>query len=423
MNTPMDTYLVGGAVRDALLGLPVKDRDWVVVGQTQAAMEAAGYRAVGKDFPVFLHPDTHEEHALARTERKSGTGYRGFVVDADPSVTLEEDLGRRDLTINAIAQDADGTLIDPFGGQADIATRTLRHVSDAFIEDPVRVLRAARFTARLADHGFTIADETLSLMRRMVDDGEVDHLVPERVWQETEAALRAPVPRAYLDTLRDCGALVRLLPELDALFGVPQPEKHHPEIDSGEHTLLVLQQAASLSDTSEVRFAALCHDLGKACTPPDKWPSHHGHEELGVAPVQALCERLRVPVRTRELALLCTRFHTHAHRVRELRDASLADLLQSLDAQRRPERFEQFLLVCTADARGRGSASHELATRPYPQADYLREAAAVWRDIDARRIAAVTADKARIPEAIREARIAALRRWRSAAADDEAVDA
>jgi len=419
----MDVYLVGGAVRDALLGLPVKDRDWVVVGQTQAAMEAAGFRPVGRDFPVFLHPDTHEEHALARTERKSGTGYRGFVVDADPSVTLEEDLARRDLTINAIAQAADGTLIDPFGGRDDIASRTLRHVSEAFVEDPVRVLRAARFMARLAPLGFTLAEETLTLMRRMVDAGEIDHLVPERVWQELDGALAAAAPRACFDTLRRSGALHRLLPELDALFGVPQPERHHPEIDAGEHTLLVLQRAAESSEGTDVRFAALCHDLGKGTTPPDEWPSHRGHEERGAALVESLCERLRVPVRTRDLARLCARFHTRAHRVDELRDATLADLLQSLDAQRRPERFERFLQVCAADARGRGSDTHPLASRPYPQADMLRAAAAAWSAVDAKAVAAAVADKRDIPEAIRGARIAALTRWRRAPADDAADDA
>lgn len=404
----MDTYLVGGAVRDALLGLEVKDRDHVVVGETQASMEAAGFRAIGTDFPVFLHPDTHEEYALARTERKSGTGYRGFVVDADPSVTLEQDLARRDLTINAIAQRPDGTLVDPFGGQADLQARRLRHVSDAFVEDPVRVLRAARFLARFAPLGFELAEPTQALMQRMTRDGELDHLVAERVWQELESALGAAAPRAFIEALRAVGALAVLLPEVDRLFGVPQPIEHHPEGDAGVHTLLVLERACALSNDSDVRFAALCHDLGKGTTPESEWPSHRGHEARGAELVMAMAERLRIPRRTRDLAALSARYHTHAHRVNELRTATLVDLLQSLDAQRRPERFEQFLTVCTADSQGRLGREQS----PYPQARTLAEAAQVAAAVDARAVAATLNDKSGMPDAMRAARIEALRRWR-----------
>lgn len=404
-STEPTTFLVGGAVRDTLLGLPVVDRDWVVVGSTPEAMIRAGYRPVGQDFPVFLHPQTHEEHALARTERKSGPGYRGFVVSSDPSVTLEEDLSRRDLTINAIAMDCDGGTIDPHGGLADLEARRLRHVSEAFVEDPVRVLRVARFMARLAPHGFTVAAETRALMRQMVAEGEVAHLVPERVWQELERALRAPSPRAFVETLRDCGALAVILPELDALFGVPQPPEHHPEIDSGEHTLLVIEQAMRLDDSVETRLAALCHDLGKGSTPPARWPSHDGHEERGADLAAALSERLRVPRAARDLAVLAARFHTHGHRVSELRAATLCKLLDSLDVIRKPERFERFVNVCEADARGRLG----FEACDYPQAARLRRFAEVYRAVDAGEIAKASVDRARIPEAIRTARIAALR--------------
>lgn len=406
----MDTYLVGGAVRDALLGLPVKDRDWVVVGETQVTMEAAGFRAIGRDFPVFLHPDTHEEYALARTERKSGTGYRGFVVDADPGVTLDEDLIRRDLTINAIAQREDGTIVDPLGGRQDIEQLTLRHVSPAFVEDPVRVLRVARFMARFEPLGFTVHESTLELMRRMVQDGEIDHLVPERVWQEFAGALAAVAPRAFIETLRACGALAVLLPEIESLFGVTQPPEYHPEIDTGEHVLLTLDIACELSTDVEVRFAALCHDLGKGTTPPEDWPSHHGHEARGAKLVEVLAERLRVPKRTREVAALSALWHTHAHRSRELRDARLVDLLASLDALRRPERFAQFLQVCEADARGRGSTA--ISERQYAQADYLREAARIVAGVDAGQVAASVQDKRGVPDALRDARITAIRLWR-----------
>ncbi len=349
----METFLVGGAVRDKLLGLTPKEHDWVVVGATVEEMEAQGYRMVGKDFPVFLHPETHDEYALARTERKTAPGYHGFTVHAAPDVTLEEDLIRRDLTVNAIAEAPDGALIDPFGGQRDLEARILRHVSPAFVEDPVRILRVARFAARFAHLGFRIADETMQLMREMVEAGEVDALVAERVWAETERALRSDTPTRFFEVLRDCGALARLFPEIDRLFGVPQPEKHHPEIDTGIHTLLVLTQAARLSPDPEVRFAALVHDLGKGTTPKDEWPRHIAHEARGVPLVKALCKRLRVPNDFRDLALLVTEFHLHYHRAAELRPDTLLKLLNRTDALRRPQRFEQFILACEADSRGR----------------------------------------------------------------------
>ncbi len=401
----MQTYLVGGAVRDALLGLEVADRDWVVVGETPESMVAAGYTPVGKDFPVFLHPDTHEEYALARTERKSGPGYAGFTFNTSPTVTLEEDLNRRDITINAIAQTPAGELIDPCNGQRDLEARTLRHVSPAFVEDPVRILRVARFMTRFSSMGFTVATDTQALMQEMVSNGEVDHLVAERVWHEMERAFAAQSPRAFIETLRDCGALARVLPEVDKLFGVPQPAKHHPEIDSGLHTLMVLDQAATLSTDVDTRFAALCHDLGKGTTPRELWPKHHGHEDAGAELAATMTERLRTPKKTRELAILAARWHTHVHRVEELRTATLADLLQSLDPARRAERFDAFLHVCEADARGRLG----LENRDYPQANVMRNAAQAWLSVDAGAIAQSTEDKKRIPDAVREARIAALR--------------
>jgi tRNA nucleotidyltransferase (CCA-adding enzyme) len=349
----MQTYLVGGCVRDALLGLPVKDRDWVVVGATPEELRAQGYMAVGKDFPVFLHPRTKEEYALARTERKTAPGYTGFAFHAAPDVTLEADLQRRDLTINAMAQTPDGTLIDPYGGQQDLQHRLLRHVSPAFIEDPVRILRVARFAARFAPLGFKVAPDTLALMTQMVSSGEVNALVPERVWQETERALGEPAPERFIQVLRDCGALPIIFPEIDALFGVPQPVEHHPEIDTGVHILLVLQQAVRLSPDSQVRFAALVHDLGKGITPRAQWPHHYEHEANGVPLVKALCERLKVPRDYRDLALLVTRYHLHYHRIKELRPGTVLETLQALDAFRRPQRFEAFLLACEADSRGR----------------------------------------------------------------------
>nr|WP_269465495.1 multifunctional CCA addition/repair protein [Steroidobacter denitrificans] len=381
----MKIYLVGGAVRDELLGLAVGERDWVVVGARPEEMIARGFRPVGKDFPVFLHPQTAEEHALARTERKTGPGYRGFDTSFSPDVTLEQDLQRRDLTINAMARDLDsGKLIDPHGGQRDLRERWLRHVSDAFIEDPVRVLRTARFAARFAPLGFRIAPETLTLMRRIAARGELDALVPERVWQETRRALAMPAPQCYLEVLRDAQALPIIFPEIHALFGVPQVPQWHPEIDAGIHTLMALEQAARLSEDPVVRFATLVHDLGKGVTPRNEWPRHIGHEQRGVPLVEQLCERLRVPNAYRELGVLTARYHLHAHRALELRASTLLDLLENTDAFRRPARFEQFLLASEADARGRKG----LEKRSYPQADYLRRAreaaAAIVLDAGAR---------------------------------------
>ena len=319
----MQVYLVGGAVRDRLLGLAVHERDWVVVGALPQELERAGYRPVGREFPVFLHPDTHEEYALARLERKVGPGYRGFTTQFSPEVTLEEDLKRRDLTVNAMAEEADGSVIDPYGGRADLEARVLRHVSDAFIEDPVRILRVARFAARYASLGFRVADETLALMKRMTADGEVAALVPERVWQETERALGESRPDVYFEVLRACGALAVIFPEIDALYGVPQPPRWHPEVDTGVHVMLALRYAADHAAPATVRFAALTHDLGKARTPRERWPSHHGHEELGVPLIEAMCARLKVPNDQRELALLTARNHTLVHRAAELNPGTL----------------------------------------------------------------------------------------------------
>jgi tRNA nucleotidyltransferase (CCA-adding enzyme) len=368
----MRVYLVGGAVRDRLLKRAVKERDWVVVGATPEELVRLGYEPVGREFPVFLHPTTHEEHALARLERKVAPGYRGFTTQFAPTVTLEEDLKRRDLTINAMAEDENGALIDPYGGQADLAARLLRHVSEAFVEDPVRILRVARFAARYAELGFRIAPETLELMRRITANGEVRTLVPERVWQETERALDEEHPEVYFQVLRECGALAVIFPEVDALFGVPQPPRWHPEIDTGVHVLLALRYAAAHAAPSPVRFAVLTHDLGKALTPKADWPSHQRHEEFGVPLIEALCERLRIPNGHRELAVLTARYHTLVHRALELRPATLLTLLENCDAFRRPERFGELLLACEADARGRTGREHE----PYPQADHLRSALA-----------------------------------------------
>ena len=366
----MQVYLVGGAVRDALLGLAVKERDWVVVGGTREELLRLNYREVGRDFPVFLHPDTHEEHALARLERKVAPGYRGFAVEFGPEVTLEEDLARRDLTINAIAQSADGTLIDPFGGRRDLEARVLRHVSPAFVEDPVRILRVARFAARFAPLGFRVAAETLALMRAMVERREVDALVAERVWQETEKALREPKAAEFFRVLRECGALQPVYPEIDALFGVPQPAQWHPEIDTGVHTLMVLDQAAALSPEPTVRFAALVHDLGKGTTPRQEWPSHRGHEERSVALIEALSLRLRLPGEYRDLSVIVARYHGIVHRAFELKPKTILEFLERSDAFRRPERFAQALLACEADSRGRAG----LEDAPYPQRQYLAEA-------------------------------------------------
>ena len=379
----MEIYLVGGAVRDKLLGLEVKDRDYTVVGATPEELEAQGYKPVGSDFPVFLHPKTKEEYALARTERKSGKGYKGFTVYAAPDVTLEDDLRRRDLTINAMAEDQDGRLIDLFGGKADLDDGVLRHVSPAFGEDPVRVLRVARFAARFARRGFHVAHETYALMKQMVQNGEVDHLVAERVWSETKRALGEERPTEFFRVLQCCGALSKLFPEIEALTGVPQPAHHHPEVDTGVHVMMVLEQAARLTADTRVRFAALVHDLGKGNTPAAEWPQHIGHEERSVELVQALCQRLRAPNDYRDLAVLTARYHSHCHRADELKLSTLLDTLEALDAFRKPERFELFLIACEADARGRTGYED----RPYPQADRFRRALAAAQSVDTAGIA------------------------------------
>ena len=379
----MKTYLVGGAVRDKLLGYPFHEKDWVVVGATPEEMEAKGFTPVGKDFPVFLHPITKEEYALARTERKTGRGYAGFSFYCGEDVTLEDDLIRRDLTINAMAEDEHGNIVDPYGGQTDIKTKKLRHVSDAFLEDPVRILRVARFAARYHHLGFTIADETIALMREMVNNGEVDHLVSERVWKEMERALSEDSPEVFIQSLRDCNALARLFPEIDALFGVPQTATHHPEIDTGVHTLMSLQQAAHLTKNTCVRFATLVHDLGKGTTPESEWPRHIAHEDRSIPLVKALCERAGTPKDFRELALMVAQFHTHCHRALELKPSTLLKVFQQTDAFRRPERFDNFLIACEADARGRTGFEN----REYPQANYFRGALEACRSVDAKDIA------------------------------------
>ncbi|MGN2246584.1 multifunctional CCA addition/repair protein [Frateuria sp. GZRR35] len=401
----MRRYLVGGAVRDRLLGRPVVDHDHVVVGATPQEMLAQGFRPVGKDFPVFLHPDTGEEYALARTERKTGHGYHGFAFHADPGVTLEADLARRDLTINAIAQDESGALVDPFDGQRDIEARVLRHVSPAFVEDPVRLLRVARFAARFAPLGFRVAEETMALMRTMVADGEVDHLVPERVWAETRRALAEPQPSTFLRVLREAGALAVLFPEVDALYGVPQRPEYHPEVDTGVHLELVLDMAARLAPGDDlVGFCALCHDLGKACTPADVLPSHIGHEHAGVAPLRALAARLKVPAEHAALAELVCREHLNAHRALELKPATVLRLLTRLDALRRPQRLETFLVVCEADKRGRLGR----AEAAYPQAGFLRATRDAAASVNAAEFIARGLSGPAIGEAMDKARVAAI---------------
>ncbi|MGX5673758.1 multifunctional CCA addition/repair protein [Thermomonas fusca] len=401
----MKTYLVGGAVRDALLGLPAGDRDFVVVGASVQQMLDAGYRQVGRDFPVFLHPETGEEHALARTERKSGRGYTGFVVHADPSVTLEDDLRRRDFTINAIARAGDGTLVDPFGGARDIEARVLRHVGDAFVEDPLRVLRAARFMARFAPLGFTVAPETLALMRQMVASGELAELVPERVWQELAKALRAAAPGAFLRTLREADALRAVLPEVDALYGVPQRAEYHPEIDTGLHCELVCDMAARLAPGDDlVGYAALCHDLGKALTPADVLPKHLMHEQRGVAPAIAMSQRLKVPNEHRELAVACCREHLNVHRIAELKASTVHELIARCDGFRKPARIDQLASVCEADARGRAGRGEA----DYPQADTLRRLHAAAMAVRGADIAAQGVIGPAFGEALRKARIAAI---------------
>ena len=406
----MQVYLVGGAVRDEQLGIPISERDWCVVGASPGEMLDAGYKQVGKDFPVFLHPESGEEYALARTERKTAPGYHGFDLDFSPEVTIEDDLLRRDLTVNAMAVDQDGRLVDPHGGVQDIENRLLRHVSDAFREDPVRILRVAKFAARFAAYGFSIATETMALMRRMVADGEVDALVPDRIWKETEEALRGSSVRVYFETLRECGALASLFPEVDALFGIPQPEKWHPEVDTGVHVMMVLDQAEAISRDLEVRFAALTHDLGKGNTPKDKLPSHPGHEVRGCKLIRRMDDRLPLPRACRDLALLVAEFHTHCHRAAELRPQTVVKVFEKTDAFRRPERFEQFLLACEADARGRAG----LENRRYPQADLFRRALEAASSIDAAAIA-LEFEGPKIPGAIRKARVRAVAAIDSAA--------
>jgi tRNA nucleotidyltransferase (CCA-adding enzyme) len=396
------TYQVGGAVRDRLSGAPVKDRDWVVVGATAADLLALGFRQVGREFPVFLHPDTGEEYALARTERKTGPGHTGFVFDTSPEITLEDDLARRDLTVNAMAMDEDGAIIDPFRGQADLAEGILRHVSPAFAEDPLRVLRVARFAARF---DFRVAPETEQLMRRMADSGALDELTPERVWGELEKALAAPHPVRFFEVLRACGAQAGLFPEIDRLFGVPQPAEHHPEIDTGVHVMLVLAQAARMTDDPVTRFAALTHDLGKGTTPADMLPHHNGHEQRSVSLVNELCDRYRIPNLYRELAALTARYHGHCHDAAELRPGTLLAVLDAFDAFRRPDRIERFLQACEADFRGRPGYEQ----RPYPQARLFRDALTAARQVDsAELLAAGVAGKA-LGEALHQRRAEAIR--------------
>ncbi len=399
----MKIYRVGGSVRDELLGVEVKDRDWVIVGATTEELVARGFRPVGRDFPVFLHPETQEEYALARTERKTGPGYRGFVVQADPGVTLEDDLQRRDLTINAMAIAEDGTVVDPYGGLADLRAGVLRHVGVAFAEDPVRILRVARFAARF--DGFTVAAETMALMQEMVRAGEADALVPERVWQEFSRGLMEGRPSRMFDVLRACGALARVIPELDRLWGVPQPSVPHPEIDTGVHAMMVVDFAADAGASLPVRFAALVHDLGKGTTPPDEWPRHISHEQRSVRLVDELCERLRVPTECRDLARIVAREHGIVHRALELRAGTITRLLERIDFARRPQRLESVLAACEADYRGRLGR----AARAYPQAQHLHKAARAFASVDTASIARVHADAPQqIREALHEARARAV---------------
>ncbi len=400
----MKIYLVGGAVRDTLLNRPVLERDWVVIGETPESMLKQGFRPVGKDFPVFLHPHTHEEYALARTERKTSHGYTGFAVHADPDVTLEQDLIRRDLTINAMAMTPEGELIDPYNGQRDLEQRIFRHVSPAFTEDPVRLLRLARFVARYAHLGFTLAEETKALLTQMVTAGEVDYLVPERVWAELVKALNEQTPSAFFYTLKDCGALAKIFPEINALFGVPQPAQHHPEIDTGIHCLMVLEQAVLLSDKPEVRFAALVHDLGKALSPKENLPHHHGHESAGLPVLEKLCARLRVPNAYKTLAAHVMQHHTRCHRAMELRAGTLTDLLATLGVHKQKNQFDEFLLACEADAKGRTGFEN----RPYPQAERLRAAANAITAVDITPVLNGDLQGALIGEAIRRLRIKAV---------------
>ena len=400
----MKTYAVGGAVRDALLGLPVQDRDYVVVGATPDDMIAAGYTPVGKDFPVFLHPETHDEYALARTERKTAPGYKGFVFHTDANVTLEDDLIRRDLTINAMARAEDGSVIDPFNGQADLRARVFRHVSPAFAEDQVRILRVARFAARFGD--FTVAPETNALMRDMVQAGEVDELVPERVWQEIARGLMEARPSRMFAVLRECGALVRILPELDALWGVPQPAKYHPEIDTGVHVMLVIDYAAKQGYALPVRFAALTHDLGKGVTPPEHWPAHRGHEALGVELVERVCKRLKIPSDCRDLAVMTAREHGKVTHAFELQAEDLVCLLERCDAFRKPQRFADMLLASSCDHFGRTGWE----SKPYPQVAHLQAVLAAAQSVNAGQVAQAHAGSPQgIAQAVHAARVAAAR--------------
>ena len=407
----MKVYAVGGSVRDQLLGLEVRDQDYVVVGSTPEEMLSLGFKPVGRDFPVFLHPETGEEYALARTERKSGRGYRGFVIHASPDVPLEQDLQRRDLTINAIARDENGNIIDPFSGADDLRHGILRHVGPAFVEDPVRVLRTARFAAR---YGFELASETHQLMQQMVADGEVDHLVAERVWQEVSKGLMEQEPSRMFEVLRECGALERILPEVDALFGVPQPEKHHPEIDTGVHVMMVIDYAADQDYSLAVRFAALTHDLGKAVTPRNEWPAHHGYEQKSAELVRSLCTRLRVPGHCGDVARLTARYHGEIHRAKELRPTTILKLLTSTDAFRKPERFEEILLAAECDFRGRPGYQ----ARAFPQAELLSTANRAAREVDAGAIASGLNDPVRIREQIDAARVQAIKQALSSSNPD-----
>ncbi len=402
-------YLVGGAVRDKYLGLPVTDRDWVVEGATQEELLAQGFQQVGKDFPVFLHPQSKEEYALARTERKSGHGYTGFTTYFSPDVTLEQDLLRRDLTINAMAESADGTLVDPYHGMNDLNQRILRHVSDAFGEDPLRVLRVARFAARFAHLGFQVAEETMALMSRMAASGELENLTPERVWRETEKALGSQSPQVYFQVLRDCGALAILFPEIDRLFGVPAPEKWHPEIDTGVHTLMTLAIAARLSPEIDVRFAALTHDIGKGLTPPGLWPHHHGHGPLGVKLVDEMCRRLRIPNPIRDLAKLVAEYHDQIHTVEKLRPVTLLKMFDAIDVWRKPERLEQIILTSEADARGRAGWEEN----PYPQGDYLRAAWNVANAVSVRQVVEEGFQGQAIRDELQARRLNALSDWKA----------
>ncbi len=403
----MDVYLVGGAVRDQLLGLPIKDRDWVVVGATPEHMLQQGYRPVGKDFPVFLHPETGEEYALARTERKSGKGYKGFTVYAAPEVTLEEDLIRRDLTLNAIAQTSDGQIIDPFNGQRDIQHKILRHVSPAFVEDPLRVLRLTRLAAQLSEFDFSIAEETRTLLEEMVAQGELADLVPDRVWQEVEKALVTPAPQIFFTLLRELGALKTLFPELDQLYGIPNPPEHHPEVDTGIHVMLVMEQAARLSQDPAVRFAALLHDLGKALTAKEDLPRHPGHAEKSDPLVKQFCARYPIPKQYQALALLVAHYHIQCHRVCEGSPRAILNLLEGLDAFRRPERVKDFVLACKADSRGRTGFEE----RPYPQAARLLAALDVAQQVDVQTIIAAGHQGDVIKQKLHQQRLAALKRW------------